>query len=120
MTVAFRSAVLAILWLSLGCAYKLPMTVAEVQEKHLEFLRDGETTREEVLLRLGDPTGIFEDGRILTFRIEASETGVVAVRREYDRDILGVSQWRLANLSVVAVFDEKGVLRRHALVPVKS
>jgi hypothetical protein len=117
---ALRLFVVSILGPALGCAYGVPLSIAEVETKHLAFLRDGETTREEILLKFGDPTGIFEDGRILTFRLEASETAVIPVRREYDRDLPGVTHWRLANLSLVAVFDDKNVLRRHALVPVKS
>jgi hypothetical protein len=120
MRVATRTVVLAFLGFGLGCAYSVPLSIAEVETKHLAFLRDGTTTREEILLRFGDPSGVFEDGRILTFRLEASETSVIPVRREYDRDLPGVTQWRLANLSLVAVFDEKNVLRRHSLVAVKS
>jgi len=104
---------------ALGCVHHAPLSIAEVNATHLAFVKDGATTREDLLLRFGDPTGVFEDGRILTFRLEASEAGVVAVRREYDRDVPGVTQWRLANLSFVAVFDQDNVLRRHSLIPVK-
>jgi hypothetical protein len=105
--------------LASGCMYNLPLKVADVEAEHLSFLRDGGTSREEVLLRLGDPTGVFEDGRILTFRLEASDRGVIPVRREYDFDFHGVTQWRLANLSLVTVFDSNHVLNRHSLILVK-
>lgn len=119
MKTMIEAGVLGILFSVAGCASDLPMSVEEVETKHLAFLRDGDSTREDILLRLGDPTGVFEDGRILTFRIEATETGVTSVRREYDRDYRGVTKWHVANLSVVTVFDGKNVLRRHALVPVR-
>ncbi|MBI3854302.1 MAG: hypothetical protein HY293_01280 [Planctomycetes bacterium] len=103
-----------------GCTpQQVPLKVAEVEGKHLSFLRDGVTTREEVLLRFGDPTGEYESGRILTFRIEANEKGVIPVRRELDRNFGGVTQWSIANLSVVTVFDETNILRRHSLIAVR-
>jgi hypothetical protein len=41
----------------------------------LYFLQDGKTIREEVFLRLAEPSGIFEGGRILTYRLGEDEGG---------------------------------------------
>lgn len=73
-----------------GCVNVSLSYVAEMEVMHLSSLRDGETTRKEILRHLGDLAGVFEDGRILTFRSEVSETSVISVRGEDDRHLVGV------------------------------
>ncbi len=35
----------------------------------LDFLKDGQTTKEVVVLKLGQPSAMLESGRILTYRL---------------------------------------------------
>ena len=84
----------------------------------LDFLADGKTTREEVVLKLGQPSGKFERENILTYRLgfEPKNKGYCLVEREAQPD--GWPTWLRAKYSLVLVFDETGVLRKHTLVEV--
>ena len=94
---------------------------AVIQEKErvfeagvLEGIQDGRTTRQEVLLRLGSPTAVFEGGRILTYDFAMEPTG------EWRRVGLGtLSGWSYAHprtASLVLVFGPEDRLVRHGLV----
>ena len=78
----------------------------------LEFIQDGQTTKEDVLLKLGEPNAMFENARILTYRLSKDEKGWV---------LLGPTKgWGEAFVNLVLVFDSQGVLRRHSQVKVRS
>ncbi len=80
----------------------------------LDFLQDGKTIREEVFLHLAEPSGIFEGGRILTYRLGEDDGGYTI------KGAKGApAQWS-AKYSLVLSFDETGVLRKHALVRVQE
>lgn len=78
----------------------------------LSFLHDGTTTRTEVVERLGEPSAQLRADHILTYRIVGS-------------DAAGYGVWAPhatqpdARLSLVLVFDDQGVLQRHALIKVR-
>lgn len=84
----------------------------------LDFLVDGQTTREEAVLKLGHPSGKFERENILTYRLgfEPKSKGYYIVERKVQAD--GWPVWWDVRYSLVLVFDDGGVLRRHALVEV--
>lgn len=78
----------------------------------LGFIRDGQTTREETYLHLGEPTAFYEGGRIMSFRLGEDGGGYFLLAKSP-----GFSGVRS---SLILVFDESGVLKRHALVQVKA
>ena len=84
----------------------------------LDFLADGKTTREEIVLKLGQPSGKFERENIVTYRLgfEPKIHGYYLVEREAQPD--GWPTWLRAKYSLVLVFDDAGVLRKHSLVEV--
>lgn len=87
-------------------------TVETGDPELLAFLRDGSTTREDVYLHLAEPVETFEGGRILAYHVTQDKTGyTVATRR--------TNTWNV-RFSLVLSFDERGILRRHSLVPVKD
>ena len=98
-----------------GCATAPPL---KGRADLLNFLSDGKTSREEVVLKLGQPSGTFERENILTYRLgfEPKNNGYFLVEREPTPS--GWPTWVLAQYSLVLVFDEAGVLRRHAVVEV--
>lgn len=101
----------------LGC---LSPTVAQekfraFQASTLDFLADGATPRQAILLRLGAPTGRFENDRILTYDFVRDQAG------EWRRvGAASYSDWRLhvipGSCSLVLVFRADGLLERHAVV----
>ena len=96
-------------WLG-GCATTPPPPA----DPHLlDFLRDGQSTKETVVLKLGQPSALLESGRILTYR----------VRQEKDRGYFlreaSATNWCELKFSLVLVFDPAEVLERHSLVEVR-
>ena len=82
------------------------------------FLADNQTTKEEVILKLGQPSGRFESERILTYRLgcESGNDGYYVVERESSWNNEPV--WLNTQYSLVLVFDGQNILRRHSLVEV--
>lgn len=100
----------------IGCA-----DPAVMQEKTRAFesgllssIQDGQTTRQEVLLRLGTPSASFEGGRILTYDF------VVDMAGQWQRvGTSVVSDWLYPlprASSLVLVFGPEDRLVRHSLV----
>lgn len=78
----------------------------------LDFITDGQTSRTEALLALGQPSASFEHGRVLTYRI-----GGDSLNGYFVRDAPGT--WYETNYSLVLVFCPGGLLESHALVRVR-
>jgi hypothetical protein len=98
-----------------GCMTAPPKGQAEL----LRFLTDGQTTRQNVILTLGQPSALFEKEKVFTYRLgyEPKTRGYYIVEREPPNEA-GWSTWWHAKYSLVLVFDDTGVLRRHSLVEV--
>jgi len=82
------------------------------------FLFDDQTTKEEVLLQLGEPSARFQSEKVLTYRLgkEDRNRGHYVVAREVNPQAWPT--WVHAKSSLVLVFDAQGILRQHALVEV--
>ncbi len=78
----------------------------------LDFIQDGVTTREDIILRLGEPSATYENSRIMTYRLSRDEGGWFL--RAADKRWYG----NVANL--VVVFDDRSVVTRHSLVQVRG
>lgn len=98
-----------------GCAASRPDRDVAGAGALLSYLEDGKTSGEEVLLKLGEPSGRFEKDRILTYRMAEDEKGNFIVAAPQ-----GIGGWEKASYSLVLVFDDRRVLRIHKLVRVKS
>lgn len=106
-----RSVIAAVLlFLISGCATPIPGAKKDL----LEFLQVGQTTREEVLTHLGQPSGTFEQDRILTYRL-----GFDGDQGYYLISPKPLMPWRSVRFSFVVVFDDKGVLRNHKMIEVQ-
>ena len=79
----------------------------------LDFLRDGQSTKEAVVLHLGQPSAVLESGRILTYRVGQEKD------RGYFLREAAATNWFELKFSVVLVFDQSDVLQRHSLVEVR-
>ncbi len=85
-----------------GCANAPNVTVAEAERKYLDYLKVGQTTREEVISRLGAPAAVFENERILTYWLRlTAERGFVNSGEAY---------------GLTLVFDRTGRLEKHKLL----
>lgn len=92
----------------LGCASPAPIG----RDDLLDFLKEGVTTREDTMLRLGEPSALYEEARILTYRLSRDEKGWVL------RD--NTKNWYGVFVNLVLVFDNQGVLMRHSRVQIHS
>lgn len=103
----------AVLLMFSGC-----VTPPHARKDLLQFFAIGKTTREEVLLRLGQPSASFEQDRIFTYRVgQYGEEGYYIISPKVVLPAQGAS-WQDVRFSLVIVFDEKGRLQKHQLVQV--
>jgi hypothetical protein len=112
------------LLLLVGCAATQQVVDKEVYPQ-FDFLKEGVTTKEEVLLKLGIPAAQFEGERILLYRLrEREKEGLVVIPPELgykDARLAPVrSPWGAGNYSLVLVFDEKNVLRKQSLIKISG
>lgn len=98
-----------------GCVTQpAPLATPAQQHAAVPFVELGGTTREQLLLRLGPPTWSFEQGRILTWRLEHDGERMRPVLRSAtvpQLDGLGVRWYGL-----VVVFDATGKVAQCSLV----
>ena len=80
----------------------------------LAFLADGATRREDALLRLGQPSSTLQGERVLTWRI-GEDGGGYFLDPGAVRPVLPYRAY-----SLVLIFDDAGLLRRHALVALSA
>jgi hypothetical protein len=90
---------------------------------NLQFLKDGKTTREDVLLKLGEPSGQFEGERILTYILLTDNEGKLHVLPRqvpmYPHD----PRMYVLNsdiCSLVLVFGSDNILMKHSLIGTKE
>jgi len=88
-----------------GCTqYVRPVAQKTELHEKITFLKDGETRRDEVIARLGNPNEIYEGGHIIIFRpCEDKKEGLIFSNIE-------------CGLSLVLVFTIEGVLEKHSLI----
>ena len=104
-----------LLWVS-ACATNVP----HGDRTLLDFLHDGRTSREEVILRLGQPSATFESEKIVTYRVGSrKDEGYTISRQRESRWETASDTWVNTHFSLVLVFDDAGILKRHALVQVR-
>ncbi len=114
MTVLVVVLALAAAMLLTSCAAEKPLYNPDADTHLLEFLQDGVTTREDVTLKLGQPSVSLEQGAIMTYRIvEQSDHSYYVVAREPELT------WMDVSYSLVLVFDANQVLSQHSMVPVQ-
>lgn len=97
-----------------GCA--TPRLLAD--KTFLEFLEDGKTSKQMVILKLGQPSGTFDGEKIVTYRLGSEEEkGYFLLDRQAGWPRPG--DWTGTTLSLVLIFDEHNVLQKHSMVPVR-
>ena len=77
----------------------------------LEFLIDGRTTCDELHDHLGSPSGWYEGGHLITYRIAEDAQG---------HSLFRGSDWSGAQYSLVVTCGSEGVVTHHSLVAVKA
>ena len=99
-----------------GCANNQPkQSPEEWQRNALSFLKPG-STREQVLMKLGEPTGRYENDRIFTYRIARKiPDEIQVIPRNTD---IGAPSYAGVDYTLVLVFSGNS-LQMHNLVPAR-
>jgi hypothetical protein len=103
---------LAVLLALAACS--TPPAIPGASPDLLKFLQDGTTTREQIVLALGQPSAAYEQEKILTYRI-----GQNPVQGYYLVAPNQVRQWEEVHFSLVLIVDASGTLRKHSLVSIQ-
>src|SRR5687768_13616900 len=112
--------VVALLPLAPGCATQTPQPkVGEIEQKHLAFVRDGVTSREQALLQLGLPSGQFEGERIMTWRLCYNGETLFPIAAERAPDDPRYTMWRVPAYNLILVFDARNLVQRHSFIEVR-
>ncbi|HET6250732.1 MAG TPA: hypothetical protein VFE47_23790 [Tepidisphaeraceae bacterium] len=107
----------------MGCCCS-PPTVEEISRGPLSFIQPGVVSKTDLLMRYGAPTGRYEEEKILIWRLGRRPRGdIVPATRIFlihdpPGDDSGPDDWGGTLYDLVAVFDDRGLLRRYKLVPV--
>lgn len=111
--------VIAIIFLTTGCATpSLQPTDPQLllNSDLLGFVRNGVTTRETVVMRLGIPSAQIEGDRILMYQIKTDKNGKLHLVAPEWYTASGFRAWSKGTMSLVLVFGDNGVLQQHSLV----
>ncbi|NIO08634.1 MAG: hypothetical protein GTO40_11740 [Deltaproteobacteria bacterium] len=101
-----------------ACSTKSPTDT--LRSQWLPFLEDGKTSRIVVLSRLGRPSSRLEKGRILTYRLQMDHQDILRPVSQgleefvIDRKLYGEHPM----YSLVLIFDDNDVVRKHSLVEI--
>jgi hypothetical protein len=108
---------LVTLAIATGCATMSPPAEKIADKTLLEFLEDGKTSKQMVILKLGQPSGTFDGEKVVTYRIGSEEEkGYFLLDRQPRGPRLG--DWTGTKFSLVLIFDEHNILQKHSMVPV--
>ena len=104
----------------ISCSEKLYIADAAFEQKHLPFLLDQKTEREEIIMRLGEPSWSFENGRILTYRISLDKKGNVnpvrLTNNKNDSTFSHMAPISIKFYSLVLIFSARNILEKHSLL----
>ena len=107
---------------TMGCATTAKTAkIAGASPDLLDSLQIGQTTRQEVILKLGQPSATFEHESILTYRVGyAQKLGyyIISPTTLWWSSAQGKT-WASVHYSLVLVFDGNGVLQKQNLVTVQ-
>lgn len=95
-----------------GCA--TPPVIPGASPDLLKFLQDGASTREQIMLTLGQPAATYEQEKILTYRL-----GQNPAQGYYLITPNQLRQWEDVRYSLVLILDANGTLQKHSLVAVQ-
>ena len=101
-----------------GCAQTLQTVDDPTLHQQLALLEDGKTTKQDILLRFGIPSGQFEGERIFTYRLRYNqkENRFEVISAEVDRRDPRFREWVQTEYNLVLVFDEKHILQKHSML----
>ena len=93
-----------------GCgAPKLKHIDKNLEETWLSSIKDGKTTKEEIILKYGSPVKTFTKENILIYIVQFDKA------KGFVNDIIP-SMYPLGNYHLVFVFDQNDILKKHSFL----
>ena len=83
----------------------------------LQFLEQPGVTRQQVIARLGPPSGMFLRDNVATYRLAHNAAGYLVVAPQSGRREL---TWEGVDYDLVLAFNSDETLREHRLVPIHA
>lgn len=93
-----------------------PKPPEQFLKEDLSFIKDGVITREEVLMRFGMPSAMFENERILLYPFMLGGDGNWSIGGAQFMPRSPLRAWHPTTCNLVLVFSEDGILEQHKLV----
>ena len=100
--------------LPFGCATPPPAPTPQALQQSVDALVAGKPTRQQLVIQLGIPTYVFEEDRILVYRMEWSPQG--GLRAMPYSELRVDEKSAVPHYQLVLVFDGAGALDRWALL----
>jgi hypothetical protein len=103
-----------------SCSNKLYVADANVESKYIPYIKDNQVNLDEVVLKLGQPSWTFENGRIFTYRLYLSNKGEmwpIAAEKSVAGNVVSIND-RYSNrlYSLVLIFNSDRILIKHSLI----
>ncbi len=108
-----------LLFLGIGCAASVSR---QANKTLLDFLEDGKTTKEMVILKLGAPSGTFEGERIISYRLGRTREGYFVLDQIAEARVQkdpALYSGIISTFSLVLIFDESNILQKHSAVQIQ-
>jgi hypothetical protein len=94
------------------CASGLKPLDTNMEKTWLSFIKDGKTTKEEIIITYGSPMKTFTNENILIYSMWFAETRGQGFIKQERRNTVGEYHF-------VFVFDENNILKRHSFLKVR-
>lgn len=103
-----------------GCSSKPKrLDAGQVRAAIPEIQREG-TPRETILRSLGEPTSSFENGRLVTYRLQHAEKGdKIQPVWPTGEEQTPIASWHDVDYSLVLIFDESDRLEDVSIIPTR-
>jgi hypothetical protein len=111
--------IVVIILITASCSNTLQIADTELENKYVPFIKDNVTTRDDIILKLGEPSWTFENGRIFTYRLWLDKSGIrplVVDKRGSDSTLAYASIATPRQYSLVLIFNANSTLDKHSLV----
>jgi hypothetical protein len=103
-----------------GCSNKLYVADSDFESKYIPFIKDNAIQRDDVILQLGEPSWLFENGRIFTYRLFIDEKGrlkpINVGNEKKDSTLAYAYIYGPKQYSLVLIFNSNNLLQKHSLV----
>jgi outer membrane protein assembly factor BamE (lipoprotein component of BamABCDE complex) len=101
----FYFLLLIALILNLGCSYKTIKHGTEISENQTAEIVDGKTTKQEILMKFGEPTRTMDKEKVFFYTWTRGSKG----------SVMGFGSGKAYSTTLAVAFDDSGVVSKHSI-----